>query len=310
MKTPKKVVSIVTSAFNEELCIVELIEQYRQLEKAETNYNFSFILVDNGSTDSTLKLMQENSQKLQGSVEILKLSRNFRDGGGLKAGLSRASGDALVLMSADLQDPPKFISNFLRLWEDGYKNVYAEIENRKGTNFLRRLNSKIFYKIAFILSGRTIPQNASDFRLIDRLVYEALRVAPEYNKFLRGYISWLGFSSIGVKQDRPNRFAGKSKAGTLDTINYALKGIFSNSSVPLRLVSLGNLTLIISQLIYLFGALFYSSNSDKILTYLMNALIAFSFVIICEYLIVIYQETKHRPQFIVEDILSIDKSWD
>jgi dolichol-phosphate mannosyltransferase len=308
MKTANKVVSIVTSAFNEELCIVELIEQYRQLEVAEPNYNFSFILVDNGSTDSTLKLMQENSQKLQGSVEILKLSRNFRDGGGLKAGLSRASGDALVLMSADLQDHPNFISNFLRLWEDGYKNVYAEIESRNGAKFLRQINSKIFYKVAFILSGRTITQNASDFRLLDRSVYEALRMAPEYNKFLRGYISWLGFSSIGVKQDRPNRFAGESKAGTIDTINYALKGILSNSSVPLRLVSLANLILCISQLIYFFSALISGSTSDKILTYLMNTLIAFSFVIISEYMIVIYQETKQRPQFVVEDILSIKKS--
>jgi dolichol-phosphate mannosyltransferase len=252
--------------------------------------------------------MQENSQKLQGSVEILKLSRNFRDGGGLKAGLSRASGDALVLMSADLQDHPNFISNFLRLWEDGYKNVYAEIESRNGAKFLRQINSKIFYKVAFILSGKTITQNASDFRLLDRSVYEALRMAPEYNKFLRGYISWLGFSSIGVKQHRPNRFAGESKAGTIDTINYALKGILSNSSVPLRLVSLANLILCISQLIYFFSALISGSTSDKILTYLMNTLIAFSFVIISEYMIVIYQETKHRPQFIVEDILPIKKS--
>ncbi len=301
MHIKKKVISVVTSAFNEELCIAELIARYAELEHAESSYHFEFILVDNGSTDLTFELMQENSIKLQGSVEILKLSRNFRDGGGLKAGLSRASGDALVLMSADLQDPPFFISKFIRLWEQGYKNVYAEIETRNGTKILRRINSKLFYQIAYLLSGKTMPQNASDFRLIDRTVYEILRKSPEYNKFLRGFIAWSGFASIGVLQQRPDRFAGKSKAKTLDTINYAVKGILSNSSVPLRLVTLINLTAFLTYLILLLVSLGTAGPNHQSLVLSLFVVITLSFAILCEYIIVIYQETKRRPQFIIEE---------
>jgi dolichol-phosphate mannosyltransferase len=300
----KKVISIVTSAYNEELCISELIDQYSVLVANEPKYSFEFILVDNGSIDSTFEKLKLMAKRLEGRVEIIRLSRNFLDGGGLKAGLSRATGDALVLMSADLQDPPQFISKFLRFWEEGYKNVYAEIVDRNSANLLRRINSRIFYKLAYILSGKTMPQNVSDFRLIDRTVYENLRAAPEYNKFLRGFIAWSGFSSIGIRQERPKRFAGLSKAGTRDTINYAIKGILSNSSVPLRLVSLVNLCAFVVQVLYLIFELFVVGTKERLYQVLLGAVTTLTLTVISEYLIMMYQETKKRPQYIIQEIVT------
>jgi dolichol-phosphate mannosyltransferase len=203
---------------------------------------------DESFTDGELWITElwEKCKELAGKdsrFKILKLSRNFRMDGGITAGLDYISGEACVVMTADLQDPPEMISVFLRKWESGWENIYGVLERRIGTGFIRDLNSKIFYLVAWKLSGGKIPKNASDFRLVDRKVYEAVKVMTERNRFVRGLFAWVGFKSIGVPMERPQRFGGVSKAHSTEVIDLALKGLLANSYKPLRLISIVGLIL-------------------------------------------------------------------
>ena len=159
---------MVIPAYNEEACVEELIHRLGTVAKLEKQYQWKFVLVENGSTDSTfskLKAIQKSEHRLQ----IVKLSRNFRMDGGITAGLSVIDSDLCVIMTADLQDPPEVIPQFLRKWEEGYENIYARIANRQGISPIRKFNSIMFYKVAGFLSNGLITKNASDFRFGDSI---------------------------------------------------------------------------------------------------------------------------------------------
>jgi dolichol-phosphate mannosyltransferase len=236
-KRAKKLISIVIPAYNEASCIDELCARLREIFSIESNYSWECLIIENGSSDQTFtKLLQWHS--LDKRFKILKLSRNFGMDGGLTAGINYVHGDALILMAADLQDPPELIPNFLRKWENGYQNIYGVIQSRKGSNRLRRINSWLFYKIAFRLSNGQIIKNASDFRLVDKKVYMAVREMQERNRFVRGLFSWVGFKSFPIELHRPVRYAGKSNAKTLVVLDLAIKGILGNSYKPLKIISL------------------------------------------------------------------------
>jgi dolichol-phosphate mannosyltransferase len=243
-----KSVSIIIPAYNEADCVEELTSRLKQLFKLEEGYRWEVIIVENGSTDQTwakLKLIGESDERFK----LLKLSRNFRMDGGLTAGLDFVNSDACVLMTADLQDPPEMISIFLRKWEEGFENIYGVVKKRNGTNLLRKINSILFYKIAGKMTNRLIPENASDFRLVDRKVYEAVREMNERNRFVRGLFAWVGFKSIGIPMDRPERYAGKSNADTFKVLELAIKGLFAHSHKPLRFISIAGFIMSISSLI-------------------------------------------------------------
>ena len=181
----KKLISLIIPAYNEEDCVDELARRLSQVFDAETHYDFEVIIIENGSIDSTWEKLQVIS-KADNRFKILKLSRNFRMDGGLTAGLDYVNGDACVLMTADLQDPPELIPTFLRKWEEGFENVYGIVTKREGTGPIRTMNSKLFYWLAGKLTDGRIPRNASDFRLVDRKVYVAVRGMTERNRFVRG----------------------------------------------------------------------------------------------------------------------------
>ena len=204
---------------------------------SEPQYDFEAIIVENGSEDDTMeKLLVINEADPR--FKILQLARNFRMDGGLTAGLNVVDADAVVLMTADLQDEPEFIPELIRKWEEGYENCYGVVTERRGTGPIRTMNSKLFYWLAGKLTHDRITKNASDFRLVDRKVYEAVRSMDERNRFVRGFFSWVGFKSIGVPMKRAPRFAGESKAHTFGVIDLAGKGIFAHSYMPLRLITL------------------------------------------------------------------------
>ena len=243
---------------------------------------------------------------------MIKLSRNFRMDGGLTAGLEFVTGDACVLMTADLQDPPEMISVFLRKWEEGYENIYGVVEKRIGTNILRRINSKLFYLFANKLSGNAIPENASDFRLVDKKVYLAVKGMTEKNRFIRGLFAWAGFKSIGIPMERPPRFAGVSNASTGKVIDLALKGIFSHSYKPLRLISLIGFIVSLIAIISLFpltwfwlvaGVPFAGFGSMAALIIGSFGFQALMMGVMSEYIALIYEESKNRPNFIVSETL-------
>jgi dolichol-phosphate mannosyltransferase len=235
--------------------------------------------------------------------------------GGLTAGLAYASGDACVLMTADLQDPPEMIREFLRKWEEGYENVYGVITERQGTGPLRAFNSKAFYWLAGKLTDGAIPRNASDFRLLDRAAYEAVRAMDERNRFVRGLVAWVGFNSIGIPMARPPRFAGESKAHSFKVIELAFKGIFAHSYIPLRLITVVGVVLSVAAFIGLIvlavlwlavGVPFSGFGTIVSLSLLLFGVLSFMLGIVSEYVGLIYEEVKRRPNFVIARTLGFD----
>lgn len=304
----KKLISVVVPAYNESECIEELANRLTQVFNSEPNYEFECVVVENGSVDDTYeKLLEINS--VDNRFKILKLSRNFRMDGGLTAGLSVLTGDACVLMTADLQDPPELIHEFLRKWEQGYENIYGVVTERQGTGPIRTFNSKAFYWLAGKLTDNRIPRNASDFRLLDRKVYEAIRNMDERNRFVRGLVAWVGFKSIGIPMQRPPRFAGESKAYTFKVIDLAFKGIFAHSYIPLRVITIaGLITSVFSVLLFFVlsarwvvnGVPFGGFGTLVTIILFSFGILTFMLGIIAEYLGLVYEEVKQRPNYIID----------
>lgn len=309
-----KRISIVIPAYNEQDCVTELSKRLQAVMDLEVDYLWEVLIVENGSTDKTwLRLIDiaENDSRFK----ILRLSRNYRMDGGLTAGLDFINGDACVLMTADLQDPPELIHQFLRRWEEGYENIYGVVEDRQGINPIRRLNSKLFYKFAKLLTNGQIPENVSDFRLVDKKVYLAVREMKERNRFMRGLFAWVGFKSIGIPMVRPPRFAGISNAHTGKVLELALKGIFAHSYKPLRFISFIGLALSVVSFIALFpmvfiwlfiGVPFAGFGSIVAIILLGIGMQALMLGIVSEYLGLVYEEVKMRPNYLVSEFLSYE----
>lgn len=306
----RKLINVVIPAFNEEDCVDELARRLSTLFDTEPSYKFQAIVVENGSTDATwerLKAIASRDERFR----IVKLSRNFRMDGGLTAGLQYVDGDACVLMTADLQDPPEMIHEFIRKWEDGWENVYGVITRREGTGPLRTFNSKLFYWVAGKLTDGRIPKNASDFRLVDKKVYEVVRTMTERNRFVRGLFAWVGFRSIGVPMERPQRFGGVSNAHSMKVVDLAFKGIFANSYKPLRLITISGLSLsalsflalVPLGFIWIFWGVPFAGFGTLVSLFLMVlGFISLMLGILSEYVGLIYEEVKARPNFIVSEI--------
>jgi glycosyltransferase involved in cell wall biosynthesis len=297
-----KSVTVIVPAYNEEKCVDELASRLKAVFNNEPAYKWQVIIVENGSTDHTWGKLQAIAA-IHPEFRILRLSRNFRMDGGLTAGLEYVDSDACILMTADLQDPPELIPTFLRRWEEGYENIYGVVQERQGTGFIRRFNSRLFYKVAGRLSDGEIPENASDFRLVDRKVYETVRAMTERNRFLRGLFAWVGFKSVGVPMTRPPRFAGESNAHSMKVLELAIKGILAHSYKPLRFISvfglvlssLSFIALVPLVLIWLFvGVPFAGFGSVVALILCGLGIQALMLGVISEYLGLVYEEVKGR----------------
>lgn len=307
----KKLISLIIPAYNEEDCVDELFTRLKNIFETEPQYAFEVVIVENGSLDSTWAKLQ-NIAGQDSRFKILKLSRNFRMDGGLTAGLDYIKGDACVLMTADLQDPPELIPQFLRYWEQGYENIYGVITKREGTGLIRTMNSKLFYWLAGKLTDGRIPRNASDFRLVDKKVYTAVKRMTERNRFVRGLFAWAGFNSIGVPMERPPRFGGVSNAHTLKVLDLAFKGIFAHSYKPLRLITvfgfilsaLSFISILPLFFLWLFvGVPFAGFGTLVGLFLLVFGIVSLMLGILSEYVGLIYEEVKARPNYVVSEFL-------
>jgi dolichol-phosphate mannosyltransferase len=309
----KKTISVIIPAYNEEECVQELCERLERVFEIEEKYEFETYIVENGSHDQTWEKLQKIAQE-DYRFKIIKLSRNFRMDGGLTAGLDFVRGDACVLMTADLQDPPEMISEFLRKWEDGWENVYGVVQKRTGTNLIRKFNSQAFYFFAQRLTDGRIPRNASDFRLVDRKVYLAVKVMSERNRFVRGLFAWAGFRSIGIPMVRAERFGGMSNAPTLKVIDLAIKGIFAHSYKPLRIITilgaaiffLSSITFIVLLTKWIASGVPYPGYGTLVSVVLVIlGVLGIMLGIISEYIGLIYEEVKQRPNYIVSETINI-----
>ena len=313
----KKFISVVIPIYNEEENVEELHKRLSQLFSKEKKYNFEIVAVDHGSTDATFKKLL-SLRKKDKRVKILRLSKNFGNAdAGITAGLTFAKGDAAVILMADLQEPPEIISKFIRKWEEGYEIVYGIVKKRPDATIARRIASNLFYKIINLMTDNIFPDNVSDFRLIDRNVYQVVNEMQEKNKYLRGLIIWTGFKQTGVPFVRKRRFSGKSKADFLTVLKVASNGIFSFSYAPLRVVtflgfilSIFSFSMIIFQ-ITLFIVYGRGAPGVSTLVILISFLFGMLFLIlgiIGEYLSRIYDEVKGRPNFIVREKIGFENN--
>lgn len=311
-KKYRKLISVVIPVYNEESVIPELIKQLKLFASKTKNYDFEFITVEHGSHDRSFKLLAQNAAKDK-RFKVLQLAKNVGCDGGIAAGMSKAKGDACVILMADLQEPIGLITEFIVKWESGYSIVYGQVRRRRG-GALRDFNSRLFYKIMNFLTSGVFPENVSDFRLMDRQVYEAVNAMPEQNKYLRGLVMWTGYPSIGVPFDRAKRFAGESKADLRNVLTVATNGIFSFSYMPLRAVTVVGLfmTLIsfvmILAYLYLYfihGQITPGVNTIIILLLFLFGVLFFILGIISEYLARIYEEAKHRPHYLVKSTVNL-----
>jgi len=308
----KKFISIVVPVYNEEKVIPELIKRLTIFINKNSNYNFEVIFIEHGSVDNSFVLLQKFAIKDR-RIKILQLSKNFGCDGGIAAGMRFATGDACVIMMADLQEPIGLISDFIKKWEDGYEIVYGIVKKRTAS-FFRNINSILFYKVINLLTKNMFPENASDFRLIDKKVYETINQMGEQNKYLRGLIIWTGFKHIGIPFNRAKRFAGESKANFLTVLKVAVNGIFSFSYIPLRFISiLGFMITLASFILGIFYLYLYSiwgrvtpgATTTILLILFLFGILFFVLGIISEYLVRIYEEVKKRPNFIIKNKINL-----
>ena len=309
-----KSIDIVIPAYNEEDCVEELARRLKLLFDKESSYKWRALIVENGSTDNTMQLLEKIASD-DARFSILRLSRNFHMDGGLTAGLEYVDGDAVVFMTADLQDPPEAISDFLRVWEKGIHNVFGYVSERVGTGKLRKLNSQLYYLIANKFTSGLITRNASDFRLMDRKLYETVRKLDERNRFMRGLVSWAGFTSEAVPVSRPPRFGGESKAFSIPVFGFAVRSIFAHSYFPIRAISIVGflssfaalLTFLAMLLVWLTkGVPFPGFGSIMTLVLFIFGTITLILGVLAEYIGLIYQEVKRRPNFVVQETRNID----
>ena len=312
MTATKKLISIVVPAFNEEDCIDELARRLTAVMDGLTSYQFEALIVENGSTDKTWSLLQKIATSDE-RFKPIRLSRNFGMDGGVTAGLELATGDACVIMTADLQDPPELIVEFVEKWEAGYENIFMIVEKRSTSNILRQINSKLFYFMADRLTGGLIPKDVSDFRLVDRKVYEAVRGMEERNRFVRGLFAWVGFRSFGIKHPRPARFGGESKARLSTVLRLAKHGILSFSDIPLRFITWFGLvcsvlalgTMVVFAILkFVIGTPFAGFATIVTIVLFFFGLLSFMIGILAEYVAMIHSEVKNRPNFIIAEAIN------
>jgi dolichol-phosphate mannosyltransferase len=311
----KKLVSVCTPAYNESDCVVELLRRLAAVaEVVADRYDFEFIVCENGSVDDTyekLIALRANEPRLK----IVRLSRNFGTEGGMTAAIAHARGDAAVLMNADLQDPPEYIPQMLEFWEKGYQNVYAIVSKRTGESAFRRLCATTYYAIVQKLSDAPVVPNVSDFRLVDSIAYRTYLQLPERYRMVRFMWSWMGFRSIGIDTERPQRAGGRSSFRFFAMLHSGLRSILAQTRAPLTIIptlGIGLATLSFALLAtYLVKAAFFGVPFDGFGTIVALMLLLFSFLfcflwMISEYIGLIFEEVRHRPMFIVSETHGLD----
>ena len=312
MSKSKKLISIVIPAYNEQDCVNELARQLTSVMNKLKKYEFEVLIVENGSKDKTWPLLQKIAVTDK-RFKPIRLSRNFGMDGGVTAGLELASGDACVIMTADLQDQPELIFEFVKKWTQGFENIYMIVEKRESSGLLRRINSRLFYLVADRLTGGLIPKGVSDYRLVDRKVYEAVRSMQESNRFVRGLFAWVGFKSFGISSPRPARFGGESKARLSTVLRLAKHGILSFSDVPLRFITwfgigcsgLALATMVIFAVLkFIIGTPFAGFATIVTIVLFFFGLLSFMIGILAEYVAMIHSEVKNRPNFIIAEVIN------
>jgi len=308
--------SIVVPCYNEEGVLDELYRRIREVMDS-TGDPWELVLVNDGSRDRTGEMMHELHNR-DSRVKIVEFARNFGHQLAVTAGLDYAEGDAVVMIDADLQDPPQVILEMIERWQEGYEVVYAVRAQRVGETWFKEFTAKLFYRIIYRITDVDIPLDTGDFRLMDRKVVDATRNMRERHRFIRGMTSWVGFRQTGVSYVRQERYAGETHYPFSKMFKFALDAITGFSYFPLQMATyLGFTIAVISGLaavavIYarLFGgaAPFYGQATTLVIVLFLGGVQLITLGIIGEYLGRIYDEVKGRPLYIVREALGFTET--
>ena len=310
---------IVTSALNEEDCVMELYNRIFLVMESHPDYNWRLIFCDNNSTDRTWELISKLSRS-NDNVLGIRMSRTFPLDASFSCGIDLSNADALIIMASDLQDPPESISEFIKYFEEGYDQVVARIVKREYVPYVRRLLSKLFYLVANKTTNNMIPRGVSDFRLLSRSAYLGARKMQERNRFLRGLIAWTGFKTAIIDIERPQRFAGDSKFLEIKlgkVIRWATSAILAHTSAPLIAVAISGIGLsifsflatIVFSVLWLSGGVPFAGFGTIVgIVSLGFSLTMLAIGIIAQYIALIYDEVKARPIYLIAERTDEPKS--
>ena len=307
-------ISIIIPMYYEEKVADECYKRVTNVLNSLNNYEYEIIFINDGSKDKTLEIL-ENIAKENSKVKVISFARNFGHQAAVTAGLQYVTGDCALIMDADLQDPPELIPDMLKYWEQGYEVIYGKRKKRDGESAFKLLTAKMFYSMLNKLSDVDIPKDTGDFRLVDKKVVDVVNALPEHNKFLRGLFSWVGFNQYAYEYERKERFAGETKYPLKKMLKLALDGIISFSTKPLKIVGgVGILSIIVSFAILVYSILSFIFNWNNLtagwtsimctVTFL-GGIILLSLWMIAEYIGRIYDESKQRPQYIINKTINI-----
>lgn len=313
MKQRKKI-SLLIPAYNEQDVLQHLYERINKLAGQTPHYDFEFLFVNDGSRDKTLEIIKQYAEK-DTRIAYVNLSRNFGKETAMIAGLDHVTGDATVIIDADLQDPPELVTEMIHYWEEGYDDVYAKRRSRAGESWFKKATSELFYTILQRSTNIPIQQDTGDFRLLDRRCVEALKEFRESERYTKGMFSWIGYKKREILYDRDSRFAGETKWSYLKLLNLAVDGITSFTTAPLRLSSILGVIISFVAFIYILflvaRTIFYGSDlagypSMMAVILFLGGVQLLSLGVIGEYIGRIFNETKHRPLYFVEEYYSHD----
>ena len=308
MEEKKKLVTILVPAYNEEEVLQMLYDRLKQLMDSNEKYDFEILFVNDGSKDKSLQIMQELRQKDK-RVCYLNLSRNFGKEIGMIAGLDYAKGDAVVIIDADLQDPPELIPEMLKYWEEGYDDIYAKRKSREGETWLKKITSKMYYKVLQAFTRIEIQKDTGDFRLLDRRCVEALKSMRETQRYTKGLFSWIGYNKKEILYDRDPRAAGKTKWNYGKLINLSIDGITSFTTSPLRWAAIIGVLISIVGFIYMIYIIIKTIATGIDVPGYASTMVVILFLggiqliflgVIGEYLGRAFNESKHRPLYFIE----------
>ncbi len=304
--------SVVIPVFNENEVLPQLRERLSPvLDKCTTDYEIIF--VNDGSTDNTLPLLKTWAAQ-DNRIKIISLSRNFGKEAAVTAGLSAATGQAVIILDADLQDPPEIIPQLWEKFKEGFDNVYGVRQDRSSDSFFKRATANSFYKLYNRLADTPIPHNAGDYRLLSRRAVNAVLALPERERFMKGLFTWVGYKSVAVPFTREKRAAGKTKWGYWKLWNFALNGLTASTTLPLKLWTYFGLFISLASFVFALWTAYKKlvfGNPVSGYTSIMVAILFFSGVqlitlgVIGEYLSRIFNEVKQRPAYFIDEKINL-----
>jgi len=307
MLQEKERLEIVVPVYNEESCIDELLRKLMDLKQKIDYLDTSFTFINDGSRDRSLEILHSYADKYN-FIKVIDFSRNFGHQMAITAGLDYADADYVVIIDADLQDPPELIEDMYKKAKEGFDVVYGKRSSRKGETFFKKFTANMFYRFISKMCDIDIPADTGDFRLINKHVLETVKQMRERHRFIRGMVPWVGFKSVPILYTRDERHAGKTKYPLRKMVKFALDAIFSFSNTPLRIAIYAGLGIvgfgIMGALLILYLRLFTTYTVPGISAVIITIIIMSGFQIIMlgiigEYVGRIFEENKRRPLYIV-----------